>query len=125
MFKNKTTDSVISETVLIADSFFKRLKGLMFTKELSSQTALYIYPCSAIHTFFMNYNIDVLYLDNNNIVLDIDKNMKPRQIGKVVRNAVAVVELLGGRADQTNIQVGQKVEFIKGRECKKKSLKYL
>lgn len=108
----KENKRLISANVTIADSFFKRLKGLMFTKELSPQSALYITPCSAIHTFFMNYNIDVLYLDINNIVLAIDEDMKPGRIGKNVKNAVAVVELPAGKAKEACIMIGQAVEFI-------------
>jgi uncharacterized membrane protein (UPF0127 family) len=109
---NKETKKVIVENVMIADSFFKRLKGLMFTKELLPQSALYIYPCSAIHTFFMKYNIDVLYLDINNIVLAIDEDMKPGIIGNHIKDAVAVLELPSGKAKENCITIGQVLEFI-------------
>jgi uncharacterized membrane protein (UPF0127 family) len=112
----KENGEIIAENLLTADSFLKRLKGLMFTKELLPQSALYIYPCREIHTFFMNYNIDVLYLDINNIVVAIDEDMKPGRIGKPVKNAVAVVELPSGRAREACIAVGQAVEFIKSEE---------
>jgi len=96
----------------VADSFFKRFKGLMFTKELSPQSGMFIYPCSSIHTFFMNYTIDVLYLDKNNIVLAIDEDMKPGKVGRIVKGAVAVVELSSGKAKETDIRIGQALEFI-------------
>jgi hypothetical protein len=112
ILKIKESKKIIVENVMIADSFLKRLKGLMFTKELLPQTALYIYPCSAIHTFFMNYNIDVLYLDINNIVLAIDEDMKPGKVGKHIEGSVAVVELPSGKAKENCITVGQVVEFI-------------
>lgn len=109
---NKENEKIIVENVMIADSFFKRLKGLMFSRELLPQSALYIYPCSAIHTFFMNYNIDVLYLDINNIILAIDEDMKPGKVGKHIKNAVAVVELPSGKAKEKCITVGQALKFI-------------
>jgi uncharacterized protein len=109
----KETKEVLVEQLVTADSFFKRLKGLMFTKQLSPQSALYIYPCSAIHTFFMHYNIDVLYLDINNIIIATDEDMQPSRIGKHVKGAVAVVELPGGKIREACIAVGQAVEFIK------------
>lgn len=112
MLKNKSNNSMISQDLMVADSFFKRLKGLMFTKELLPESALYIYPCSGIHTYFMNYNIDVLYLDINNIILAIDEDMKPGKIGKYVKNAVGVIELPGGRARETQTKVGQAVQVI-------------
>lgn len=109
----KENKEVIVENAMTADSFFKRLRGLMFTKQLLPQSALFIYPCSAIHTFFMNYNIDVLYLDINNIIVALDENMKPGKIGKYVKDAVAVVELPSGKIRETSIAVGQAIEFIK------------
>ena len=112
ILKNITKDKIIAEDIIVADSFFKRLKGLMFTKELSPQAGMYIYPCSSIHTFFMNYTIDVLYLDVNNKILAIDEDMKPRKVGKIVRGAVAVVELNSGRVKETNTRIGQTVQFI-------------
>lgn len=116
ILKIREENIVIAENLIMAKTFLKRLKGLMFTKELSPQSAIYIYPCSAIHTFFMNYNIDVLYLDINNIIIAIDENMRPGKIGKARRNAVAVVELNGGRVKEASIRVGQTVQFFKREE---------
>jgi uncharacterized membrane protein (UPF0127 family) len=109
---NKSIDIVVSEDVIKADSFIKRLKGLMFTKKLSSQSALYIYPCSGIHTYFMNYNIDVLYLDINNTILAIDEDMQPGKFGKYIKDSVAVIELPKGKAKETSTKIGQVVELV-------------
>ncbi|MFL0267688.1 DUF192 domain-containing protein [Candidatus Clostridium radicumherbarum] len=109
MIKNITKNEDICKNVLIANNFFKRLKGLMFTKELSSDTSMYINRCNQIHTFFMNYDIDVLYLDKNSIIIEINENVKPGKIGKRIKDAVAVVELPGGKASKANLKVGQAV----------------
>lgn len=84
----------------------------MFTKELLPKSGLLIYPCSGIHTYFMNYSIDVLYLDTNNIILAMDEHMKPGKLGKIHKNAVAVVELPAGRVKETSAEIGQTVQFI-------------
>ncbi|WBW95548.1 DUF192 domain-containing protein [Oceanirhabdus sp. W0125-5] len=111
--KNTTNNTVLAENLIEANSFFKRFKGLMFTKNLPPQSALYIKPCKGIHTYFMNYNIDVLYLDNNNKILSIDENMEPRKVGKFRKKAVTVIELSSGRIRETKTQIGQVVEIIK------------
>ncbi len=108
-----TNNTVIAQNLVEAKSFFKRLKGLMFTKNLSPQSALYINPCKGIHTYFMNYNIDVLYLDINNKILAIDENMEPKKIGKLQKKAVSVIELSNGRIKATKTQIGQVVKIIK------------
>lgn len=112
MLKNLEDNQIICNKVDIADSFFKRLKGLMFTKELPPDSSMYIYPCGQIHTFFMNYDIDVLYLDKNNTILAIDDSIKPCKVGKKVKGAVAVVELQAGKAKKSNIKVGQALKII-------------
>lgn len=109
---NKTSNTVISENLMVADTYFKRLKGLMFTKELPYENALYIVPCNEIHTFFMNYSIDVLYLDANNNILSIDEKLQPRKIGKRVKNTVSVIELPSGKIKKADIKVGQMIAFI-------------
>lgn len=111
ILKNKTTDTIISENLSIADSYFKRLKGLMFTNVLPSQNALQIIPCSQIHTFFMNYSIDVLYIDTDNNIISIDEELSPGKIGKHVKNAVSVVELPCGKVKSAHLKVGQTIAF--------------
>lgn len=111
MIKNITKNQEISKNVIVANSFLKRLKGLMFTKELSPDSSMYISPCGQIHTFFMNYNIDVLYLDKNNIILDVDENIRPGKIGKKVKNAAAVIELQGGKIKKSSIKVGHEIKI--------------
>ncbi len=65
--------------IVIMNSFFKRLKGLMFRKE--SIDKIYMFPrCSSIHTYFMRQNIDVCILDKNYIVTYKCSSMKPRKI---------------------------------------------
>ena len=60
-----------------ANTFFKKLKGLMFQKEIS-----YIlkFKTNGIHTFFMKTNIDVILTDKNNKILYIYRNLKPNKI---------------------------------------------
>lgn len=112
MLKNISNNEEISRNVIIADNFFKRLKGLMFTKELPADSSMYINPCSQIHTFFMNYDIDVLYLDKNNIVLAMDENLKPGRIWGKVKGASAVIELNGGKIKKSGIKVGQTLKIL-------------
>lgn len=110
---NKSTNTEISENLILADTFFKRLKGLMFTKELPYQNALQILPCSEIHTFFMNYCIDVLYLNSKNEIVYKNEELKPGKIGKHVKNAVSVIELPSGKIKKLGIKIGHAIEFIK------------
>ncbi len=109
---NKANNTVISENVMVADTFFRRLRGLMFTKTLPEENALHIEPCNGVHTFNMRYSIDILYLDKSQIILAVDEDMRPWRIGRFVNNAVAVVELPRGRVKKMCIKTGQAVQFM-------------
>ena len=63
--------------IIYANTFFKKLKGLMFTKDCN-----YImkFKCNGIHTFFMKFNIDVILTDKNHQILYIYKNISPNKI---------------------------------------------
>ena len=66
--------------LVIAKSFFKKLLGLMFKKEISEN--LVFIHCSSIHTFFMRKNIDVIFFDKNKIFLELHKNVKNKDLKK-------------------------------------------
>jgi len=106
MLVKKEDGTIISENVIIADTFFKRLKGLMFTKELPWKDSMLLKPCNEIHMFFMNYSLDVLYLDKDLKVVHMNEDLKPGKIGKRVKDSISVVELPEGRIKETGIKVG-------------------
>lgn len=61
-----------------ADTFTKRLFGLMFKKNINY--GLLFKNCRSIHTFFMKEEIDIIATDNNDNIIKIYKNVKPRRI---------------------------------------------
>ncbi|UTR12329.1 DUF192 domain-containing protein [Evansella sp. LMS18] len=109
---NLSNDRVIAGDVNKAYNFFKRLKGLMFTKELPAGEGLHIKPCPSIHTFFMKYPIDVLYINKDNVVVAIDEALQPGKAGARYPGASAVVELSVGSVKASETQVGHKLNFI-------------
>lgn len=110
---NLDTNEIIAEQVLVANTFWKRLKGLMFTKSLNPGTCLHILPCRSIHTFFMNYAIDVLHLDSNQRIVGIESCIQPKKLGVRIPHTVSVVELEAGSIAQTKTKIGQAVQFKK------------
>jgi uncharacterized protein len=108
---NLETGELLAQRVRPAYRFSKRLKGLMFTKELSSESALHIKPCNSVHTFFMNYAIDVVYLDSQKRIVAIDESLPPKRIGKLYKQAESVVELPSGTIRKTQTKVGHKLHI--------------
>ena len=99
----KTTTITLSEgcqiTVAVADTFFLRLRGLI-GRDVQAIGGLLIRPCNQIHTCFMGYPIDVLYLDAQNKIVRIDEAVPAGRFCKAERGAVCVVELAAGRVSE-------------------------
>lgn len=84
------------------DTFVKRLQGLMFRSAHPPDQGLLLSPCSSIHTCFMRFPIDVVYLDNDFTVL-AKETVVPWRIGKHVKGAKMVLETAAGVAAQLEI----------------------
>ena len=74
---NKTTNTEITKQVVRAKTLYSRAKGLLGRKSFSSDEVLWIARCPSVHTFFMQFPIDVVFVDKNMNVTKIHKNLKP------------------------------------------------
>lgn len=93
---NLKNQDVIAERVEIADNFFSRMVGLLGRKKLPEHNAMVLNPCSSIHTFFMRFSIDAVFLDGQGEVVHLITNMSPYRISPVIKNSKMVIELPGG-----------------------------
>lgn len=94
-YKLYANSQIVIDEIKLADTFFERLRGLMFYKELPVK-AIAIKPCNSIHTFFMKFNIDVLFLDGEMVVLEKIENLSRNKIIPPVKKAKYVVETEAG-----------------------------
>ncbi|MGI6550493.1 MAG: DUF192 domain-containing protein [Syntrophomonadales bacterium] len=90
----------------VARGFWSRFRGWM-GRNLRSGTALLIYPCSSVHTFFMREAIDVIFLDSDGRVIQVIERLLPWRVSPWVREAVAVLELPEGRARKSGVKEGE------------------
>lgn len=84
-------------TIHRAQTFLARLGGLLVRRPLREGEALYLAPCSSVHTMFMRYPIDVAFLDARGRVLKVVPHLKPWRMA-VCFGAAAVLELRAGQA---------------------------
>ncbi len=77
--------------ILIADTFWKRFKGLMNRNKKDDEVML-LFNCSRVHTFFMKFIICVIYLDENFHIIE-HEIIAPWHIGKKVKGARHVIEI--------------------------------
>ena len=108
-FINTTRKLTLADNGRIADNPWLRLKGLLGTKTLPDGQGLLIEPCQSIHTFFMAYPIDVLFLDKRFRIVHLYKAMRPNRASRIVFKAHSVIELPPGIVDRSGTAVGDVV----------------
>jgi uncharacterized membrane protein (UPF0127 family)/protein-S-isoprenylcysteine O-methyltransferase Ste14 len=99
---------IVCERCVFADTALMRMKGLLGRAELPAGEGILLRPASSVHTAFMRFPIDVVFLDKENRVTKIASNLRPwRTAG--ARDADTVVELAAGEAERRNLQVGDRI----------------
>ena len=110
MVKNLVYNLEIIAEVFIADTFIKRFSGFMLRKKPHYE-AILIKPCSSIHTFFMRFSIDVLFIDEKMEVVKKIEGLKPGKIIMPQKKCKMVIE--GKEGMFKDIQVGKKLILLK------------
>jgi len=87
---------LLFDKVTIAKSFFKKLAGLIFSRTLDLNEGLLIEDCNSIHTFWMRFAIDAIFIDRNNVIVHLIENIGPFRLSPIIREAVKVLELKSG-----------------------------
>jgi uncharacterized membrane protein (UPF0127 family) len=96
---------LVCERCTVADRMLARLRGLLGRSELRAGEGLLLRPAPSIHTWFMRFPIDAVFLDGELRVLAVRRNLRPwRMAGR--RGARAVLELAAGEAERRGVRVG-------------------
>ena len=107
-----TNAELLIEQLEVADGFFSRAKGLLGRKKLPGTQALWIKPCRDIHTFFMNFAIDCVFLDNKMQIIKIVPNLAPFKIIGPYWKSSSVIELNSGFTEAKNLKVGDQLYVV-------------
>ena len=101
----------MADRVARADGLIDRMVGLLGRKSLGHEEGLWLDPCSQVHTFFMKFSIDVVFLDSECKVVRILPDLVPWRVSPWVWGARSVLELAAGEvADK--IKEGDVLEMI-------------
>ncbi len=108
VLENVSTHRVIANQLLTAFDSRSRRQGLLGREGLSSGSALVIAPSNAVHTFFMRFPIDILFVRRDGTVIKVRSAVRPWRIAAALR-AFAVIELAAGSLAQSNTTAGDRV----------------
>jgi len=104
--------STICDNCIVADRMWSRMKGLLGRRELASGDGMLIRPTSSIHTFFMRFPIDAVFLSRDGEVLKVKPNVGAWR-ARFCRGAHSVLELPAGEAARRDVAPGAQLEFRK------------
>jgi uncharacterized membrane protein (UPF0127 family) len=103
--------SVLCGRCGVAETLRARMRGLLGRRALLTGNGLLLRPAPSIHTFFMRFPIDVVFLDRQLRVVRIDADVKPWRM-RGCRGARAVIELAAGEAERRGFRPGQQLHLI-------------
>lgn len=89
-----------------ANTFMRRLAGLLFMATLQDGEGLLLAPCASVHTAFMRYAIDVVFLDRAGVILKVVPTLRPWRVAACA-GAYQTLELAAGRAAALRLSPGQ------------------
>lgn len=101
-----TRGVVVARRVQRADTFARRLVGLLGRPELGEDEGLWIEPCDSIHTFFMRFPIDVAFLDPRGTVIRRLERLPPWRATRLHTQARACLELAPGVLERKGVRDG-------------------
>ena len=98
--------------IISTDNFIKKSLGLVARKKLKKYECILIDNCRSVHTLWMFYSIDAVFLDKNNRILEIFKCLKPFRVTPFIKNAFRVLEFTGGTIEDIGACIGD-IAYIK------------
>lgn len=107
---NSTQNNLIADNIKVADNFITRTFGLIPRKTIPVSEGLIIKPCCSIHTFFMRFAIDVIFVNKKNEIVAMHENVKPWRILPIHPTSHYVIELASGEISAKGIK---KYDIIK------------
>ncbi len=107
---NLTRGTVLATNLEVAGNHKQRSKGLLGREGLSAGEGLWIIPCESVHTFFMRFPIDLVYLDDEHRIRKVRSAVGAWRLSACL-SAHSVIELAAGTIRATETERGDQLEF--------------
>ena len=106
---SQRTQKVLIPNLHVAATTWARMQGLIGRSSLPINEALLIPRCNSVHTFFMRFAIDLVFVDAQMVVRKVVPNVKPRRVLLPVWQAKHVIEFSAGFLEINPIQIGERL----------------
>lgn len=110
--KNAERETILGEAIEVAATAVQRVKGLLGRECLEDGQGLLFKNCSSLHTFFMQFPIDILYIDKRGKVLKAAPSVRPFKLVAAPFKAHYALELPVGAIKDSATRVGDHLDFI-------------
>jgi uncharacterized membrane protein (UPF0127 family) len=107
----RSDGAIACERCTVADRMLSRMRGLLGRKSLPAGEGMLIRPAPSIHTFFMRFPIDAVFLSRQGDVLKIAEHVAPWRT-RSCRHSYAVLELAAGEAGRCGFAVGDRIDTV-------------
>jgi uncharacterized membrane protein (UPF0127 family) len=108
LVRNETRRTVVARSADVADTSAKRRTGLLKHNTFEPGDGLWIVPCESVHTFFMKFPIDLVYLDKRKKVRKVRNAVRPWRLSACL-TAHSVLELPAGVIQQSGTSIGDEL----------------
>jgi uncharacterized protein len=110
VLRREDDGQVLCPNCVLADTFPRRLRGLLGRRDLAPGDGIVLRPEWSIHTFFMRFPIDVVFVDVDQVVRKVVPQLKPWRTA-TCRGARDVVELAAGECERLGVEAGQRLAW--------------
>jgi len=101
---------IVCDSVTVADTTLRRLRGLLGRRSLPAGEGIVLRPAWSIHTAFMHFPIDVVFVDAEQVVMRVERSLRPFSTA-TCRGAREVVELAAGECERRSLAPGDRIAW--------------
>ena len=110
---HRATGICLADNLVLANTALKRLRGLIGRQALAPNEALWLRPCNGIHTFWMRFAIDVIFVDRQLRIVKLVENIRPFRLTLPAAQAASVIEMPAHTISQHNLRCGDELRVEK------------
>ena len=109
---NKHRGVLLGTQVKLADRWWPRMRGFLGRPEPKEGEGLLLTPCNAVHMYGMRFSLDVVFLDDDGVVVALYEELRPGKRTKVETKAKHALELPAGTIRATGTVRGDRIAWL-------------